>query len=450
MYCNFISETESNYFGSIFSTFTMILSTFSRACILLYTLLVAVIYTSVGQTPGTVLVISDMDARIILDGEEIGKALASQPAKFSVSTGEHYLQALADQNGQKSEKGEVIQIEAGKQKVLKFTLAPSTPALLVSNPSSSAASPAAVADLSFTITGALAVGNWVNQNPGKTYPDYPIYYYAFEKGDEIVIDFTMANAKGTNMLYVHTYPGGSEKYSNQAFSELKNVRIKVEERSIYRFALATNHAFDRSCKMSIRRVPASEQTRNFNPTVKYQTVYTTKVIQPLQQNFINGGNKATFGDGDSRVVIPVILPPNTVEWFYTFSAYRSKEEMQATAQKMQLGKELTKLVANYAVPGSGVYVGIAVNQLTQPPGADYCNIYLLDQTNAQLFNSKAEFRQYPEGLRENYKSGVVKITSYKKGTFYLGLKNPSSFYGINTAVEIAAITAEDGWVMEQK
>jgi len=73
-----------------------------------------------------------------------------------------------------------------------------------------------------------------------------------------------------------------------------------------------------------------------------------------------------FQGGTSRITFPVTLPPNTVEWYYTFAATRNQQEVQDTKSNMKLFKELSDMVDHTGL------LSIAVTALTQPPGADYC------------------------------------------------------------------------------
>jgi hypothetical protein len=70
--------------------------------------------------------------------------------------------------------------------------------------------------------------------------------------------------------------------------------------------------------------------------------------------------------------------------------------------------------------------GVAVETLTQPPGADYCDIFLLTPESFTAFQTKADdqWRHYPEGSRINFKAGNVKVNSLNTGQFYIGIKNP--------------------------
>src|ERR1044072_51876 len=83
-----------------------------------------------------------------------------------------------------------------------------------------------------------------------------------------------------------------------------------------------------------------------------------------------------------------------------------------------------------------------IKEITQPPGADYCDIYLLDAANRAFFLNKEDgkWRYASEGSRSNLMSGIVQVRNCcTSNNFFLGIKNPNSTYGIAVMVEIVAI-----------
>lgn len=313
--------------------------------------------------------------------------------------------------------------------------------------------PIPVTTQSLNIPGAFEVGNWLNEHPNQSYPNYPKIYYGFAAGDEIIIDFATDNKKGTQEIAVTEFESKSIVYSNRQFQTLDGVRIKVPKTAVYKFEFATNHVFDRQCRISIRRIPAADSTRNFNCNITWKTIsdttftivdekrkvgskYQPVALQTPIHYYVNSGSNAHFKGGKSRIALPIILPENTVTWYYTFSATRNQNSVEATKAGMKLFGQLSKLIDETGVLSFGI------NTLTQPPGADYCDIYLLDQYNWQAFLNKEDekWRYYTEGSRQNIVSGIVNVKSCcTSNTFYLGIKNPDATYGVAVMIEIVAI-----------
>jgi len=400
-----------------------------KPILLSFFLVVSLIVDIQAQSNGTILVISNTEATVLVDGEEIGKLEPNKPKKFEISFGQHYLQviSLIDKN----EKNEVLEIESGKQKVLKYEFGNTS---TISNSKNRIL----IADLDFNIPGIVTASAQEDF-------EYPTYLYAFEKGDEIVLNIDMTNAKGTNAIEIFTFPDGNAVYSNDSFRDLSDVKVKVKERSIYGFTFASNHAFDRDARFLIERIPESERSKDFNTTVSWQESYRVEVIQKPQKSYINSGTHATFQGGKSRIVIPLNFPKNTVKWYYEFSASRDESQIESVSSALSLASELSALVDQTGLLGFGI------DQLIQPPGSDYCDVYLIDQQNYNSFlNKQPQFLQYPEGTRENLKSGIVEVECCYDQPFYLGLKNPDNLHGIHVVVEVVAIVKEEGWVMHHK
>ncbi len=383
------------------------------------------------QNETTILVIPNLDSKILVDGIEKGQAKAGSALRIISEAGEHYVEAQSS-NG--LTKGEVIQLEAGKQKILKLEFE-MTPQII-----SQEIIP--VADINFEIPGFMEA---ISDDPEESYP-YPIFYYAFEKGDEITLNISMSNKKGTNVIEMSTYPDGVVRYTNNSFVELKDMKVKVPQRGIYKFKFATNHIFPRNCFLKVSRTPASIEAINFNTKVTLKRILTPVSIHEPQELYINSATNLT---GKTRILIPVKLPPNTIEWFYRFSASRSKEDIANVRQNFGLLGELTNLALNLTGVGAAI-TSIAVERLSQPPGVNYCDIFFIEHKYIQAFEAKQDdqWKYFTEGSRKNLSSGNVKVTCCNEGQYYLGIRNPDLSIGVNVSIEVVAITAIDDYAMD--
>ncbi|WP_324024579.1 tetratricopeptide repeat protein [Maribacter sp. BPC-D8] len=162
----------------------------------------------------------------------------------------------------------------------------------------------------------------------------------------------------------------------------------------------------------------------------YEIVKETKKLVDTRDIYLNGGTRSQFG-GKSRTYIKFDLPPNTVHWYYSFATTKG----QSGTANLNLAVQLTGMIADPS--------GITSNSLSAinvPEGIATADFYLLDHTNLQPFINKIDYQHYTEGMAENTKQAVVKVDDIKTGSWYLGIKNPSSLNGINLIVEIVAIT----------
>lgn len=394
------------------------------------------------QDDAILLVITNLDSNVSLDGMEKGQSKAGSAFRITTNAGEHCLEAQAVVNGVPQNKGEVIQAEAGKQKIMKFEFEVIQPA--------ETAEAIPVAEINFNLTGSVEAVVWKEDHPGETYP-YPTFYYAFEKGDEIILDASMSNRNGTNVINVSTYPDGVVRFTNNSFVELRELKIKVPERSIYKFVFASNHAFARNCFLKIRRKPASKETAGFNPSVSLKKILTPVAIQEQQSFYINSGRNAMLQGGKSRVLVPINIPPGTIEWFYRVSASRNAQGIENVKQNFKLFAEVTTLLLDLTGTAAAV-TGLAVDQLSQPPGADYCDIFLISPEFGEKFQAKEDeqWKYLVDGSRLNFKAGNVKVMCCNSGTYYLGIRNPDSGIGVNVSVEVIAVTVKEDYVIDFK
>ena len=378
------------------------------------------------QSSGTILLVTTTEANVIIDGESFGIIQSNKPTKIEIVVGEHYLQVIATANNH--EKNEIIQIDSGQQKVLKYSFE-------VGKIAETPKDKIAVCNLDISIPGIMSSST-------QTDFQFSSYYYAFEKGDQIILNLDMKNNKGTNSVMITTYPNGNVIYSKNGFADLMNLVIQSKERSIYCFSFSSNHTFDRSATLKLTRIPISDKTKDFNSSVSWKESYVTEVIQKPQKFYINGGSNATFKGGKSRILLPLNFPKNTIKWYYEFSASRNENDINTVSESLNLAGELSSLIDNTGLLEFGI------NQLTQPPGSDYCDIYHLSHNNSSMFTSKQAYSYFTEATRENIKSGVIEVNCCTQETTYLGFKNPDSFNGIHIIVEVVAIIQESGYVMD--
>ena len=303
--------------------------------------------------------------------------------------------------------------------------------LLQAQPTGKPGQGVAVADLSIRIPG-LDTGATVG----------PEFFYAFEAGDAVMLDINMDNAKGNNDLLVTSYPKGVEVHHDRALPSMSIQRFEIPARGIYRFALSTNHATDRNAQIKVWRKPKSAATQEFNCNVRREKIHTAEQVCEQQSFFVNSFTKLA---GNTRASLPVTLPPNTVEWYYRFSAFRDKADIDRVSNNVRLAAELA---AGLMTGGASTLVAGLGGLLSQPPGADYCDIYLLDQENYSPFISKMPFLHIGDGTRVNFKSGNVRVTCCPSGHYYLGVRNNDMAHGIEVFLDVVAITAVEDWVMQ--
>lgn len=155
-----------------------------------------------GQNKGTVLIITNNNATIVVDGDEIGKTIANTPSKFEITEGEHYFQVKSIINETVVEKNKIIKIISDQQKVIKFDFEQTNNNEKQSDSKNITSNEINVANLNFYAPVL----------------EDEIYYYAFAPGDEIVVDIEITEKRGNLNIEISEYPN-TVKYIANNFRE---------------------------------------------------------------------------------------------------------------------------------------------------------------------------------------------------------------------------------------
>lgn len=184
-------------------------------------------------------------------------------------------------------------------------------------------------------------------------------------------------------------------------------------------------------------------TINFSFSQIKKTVNQPTTVVEERSITLNGGLRSSVG-GKSRVLIPIDLPKNTVEWYYSFTTVPA----ESGTDNLNLMIQLSNLVS---IPG--IVPTSIVENLKVPKGSNTLDVFLIDEKNRIPFegkwdNSGGVFYSIPQGTTKNTKQAVVRIDEILSGRCYLGLKNPSSLDGINVLIEVTAIVKSEVYIDE--
>ncbi|WP_281764106.1 hypothetical protein [Neptunitalea lumnitzerae] len=167
-----------------------------------------------------------------------------------------------------------------------------------------------------------------------------------------------------------------------------------------------------------------------------QTVQTEKF-------YLNSRSNAYLKGGKNKVLVPIILPDNTQEWYYVFTASREENEVKQTLNSFNFVAALS----GYIKEDKDLKSSIA--SMAAPPGAEICDIYLLDESNAKLFSKDEDYTYDMDASRENYKSGVVTVRDVEAKKQYLVISNPDNLHGIHIALEVVAIVKTEETMLQR-
>lgn len=92
--------------------------------------------------------------------------------------------------------------------------------------------------------------------------------FGFAAGDKIIFTFKEINNKEMKEVEIIEYPSTS-KYSDFKTSIVENKTLVVSKQSVYTFRFKNGAISGRICKIHIQRVPANENTHQFNTAVSW-------------------------------------------------------------------------------------------------------------------------------------------------------------------------------------
>ncbi len=393
-----------------------------------------------GQNKGTILIITNNDATIVVDGDEIGKTTANTPSKFEITEGEHYFQAKSLINGKVVEEDKILEIISDQQKVIKFEFE-QTNNIEQSHSENLTPDEIIVADLNFYAPVL----------------EDEIYYYAFAPGDEIVVNIEITEKRGNLNLEISEYPN-IVKYTANNFREKNDIKIKVNKKSIYCFSVSATALIMKDCKMTIKRIPKSQETHDFNTNVRLKeqidTLYSYQNIQILAnrdttyQELINRKFRVysqTNLDNVNKAFVDIKIPEDTQYWIYWLGV--DQESVQEMKQLAESISELSSFAPNpIAAFGLGLITELPMINTTATINYQFLD---LDNKNAFMYSNNYSYFTFKEG--NNVTSDYAKIemkNTPNNGNLYMSFWNESDFSGRDITVQVGVFKFKDTYTTE--
>lgn len=296
-------------------------------------------------------------------------------------------------------------------------------------------------------------------------------YFGFAAGDKIIFSFQEADNKEMKEIEIVEYPNNS-KFSDYKTKKIENKTINVTKTGVYVFRFKNSAIAGRICKIKIQRIPANDETKNFNSTVtwinKQDTTwntytkdvvigYDTTYVQKTKRELVKTEQKeelifdktqrvhsSTNSNGNKTNVF-FTLPKNettpfkttkVISWAYWVGVDEAGNK--AWEQNSKTVSSLAKgAAAMYFTPLGALALG-AVTDLAVPSVGEDVEYWIADQSNAQLFMTGNAFRMYDKGKGV---AGFKRFTdaSLCQGTFYILLYNDNIMQGINANIKVVAI-----------
>ncbi len=296
-------------------------------------------------------------------------------------------------------------------------------------------------------------------------------YFGFAAGDKIIFNFTETDRKELKEIEVIEYPANS-KFSDFKTKKIENKVINVNKTGVFIFRFKNSAIGGRICKIRIQRIPLSDETKNFNSNVTWETKqetiyntytkdviigYDTAYIQKTKRELVSTEQKehlifdktqrvhSTTNDNGNRTSLFFTLPVNEISIYKTkkvvswaYWAGVGEEANQAWKQNSQSISKLAKGASTYFFSPLGALAVGAITDLIIPKIGEDVSYAVSDQLNRNLFHAGQQYRIFDEG------KGVAGFKRFdnpamNQGTFFILLSNDNLMQGIDVTVKVVAI-----------
>jgi hypothetical protein len=295
-------------------------------------------------------------------------------------------------------------------------------------------------------------------------------YFSFAEGDEIIFNMEMVKGKHIKEIEVVETP------SNTILTEfkstgLKDKRIQIRNKGIYKFKFYSSSLTRRVCKIKIFRIPKDENTKTFNTNWKwkikrdttyttyqedslvgYQTIKCKETVKELKETkydeimLFDKSEKvhSFYNENQSKTYLKVDLPllqnsdlrkERILAWSYWIGV--DQEGKEAFKQNMESISLITKdASAAFTSPLKALALGELSKLAIPKTGEDVEYYFIKDFKNVQQFMNNQQFSIFDRGKGRGASGRNDKL---KQGTFYIGLSNDNKLRGIEVDVKVLAI-----------
>lgn len=295
------------------------------------------------------------------------------------------------------------------------------------------------------------------------------FFYAFETGDEMVLDLSMLKGKFIKEFEVLVHKGGS-RFQVLQIDALKRKKIRVFERAIYEFRIKSGGP--KRIRFKVERTPYSSARIDFDTHVEWRTVtdtirrnysekirtvydttYVTKYRKVLQNKTINVVELANQEErvhsrtnltSDNINNLSFNLPPSKQEplleqkvigWAYWVGVGQEGTENYNKELKRFLQTAATKVVTKNIL--AGLALGIYAVSVNPPKGENI-------QYEISVENGKGK----SVVASGDVTAAFGRETKELEGKVHLRLTNDNFLNGLNVGFKIAAVVEQQIYRME--
>jgi hypothetical protein len=358
---------------------------------------------SFSQTKDTaILIIPCKTGELIIDGVSKGKIEAEDVHRETLVYGDHYIQLKTDNVKINS----TVKIDNTlSSNILKLGCE-------VANMNS-----VRLVDKQLSLSGSLI--NEADDN-----------YFALDEGDELKIQSSVLNKKGTANLSIVQYDNGMEIYKKSSFTVIQNETIKIPKKSIYRIVLNTDALFGKDARLIVERVPSKNSRSDFKTTVHY--VLDTTATEVL--NTTNRVYSTSNIDHSNKTSIRINLPTTTSYWAYWIGVgQESKEKM----------KNFISTLSNVGgIMNANPLFLFGMKLIPSLPmlnATSTINYKFMDAINAQLFQNNMNYSYYTFKYGSNISTDYSLVNQVSKD-LTLSLWNENTMTGQDVEVRVMAFS----------
>ena len=283
-----------------------------------------------------------------------------------------------------------------------------------------------------------------------------IFYFGFAEGDQMIFSFEEVNGKDLKEIEIVELPSSS-KFMDYKTNRIQNKTITINRTGIYKFRFSNSAISGRVCRFKIRRIPASDITKNFNTSVSWKTIYDTTyttesdiylersdtAVVNLVDQVPKVSSKNALNGNDNKTIVDFSLPKGTISWsFYIGVGNEGKQAYdKASNAFLSTGAQTVS-----KIPGYGVLAALAlhgINYFLATQGRDNVKYWFItDWDNVLLFRNNRPFRQYKQGDVIN---DAYQMHAPQDGKVFLGLYNDNIRDAIEVTVKVTAIVVTEVW-----
>jgi hypothetical protein len=295
------------------------------------------------------------------------------------------------------------------------------------------------------------------------------FFFAFETGDEMILDLSILKGKFIKEFEVLVYKGGS-RFQALQIDVLKNKKIQVVERAIYEFRIKSGGA--KRVHFKIGRIPYSDARIDFDTYVEWRTVTDTirrnysekitmiydtsyvakyrKVLQQIKLEVIELANQEERVHSRTNLTndninsltfnLPLsihekLLEQKVLGWAYWIGVGQEGTENYNKELKKFLRTAATKVMAKNIL--AGLALGLYAVTVNPPKGENIQYQFSIEQGNKTTDLASG-----------NITSAFGRETQQLEGKVKLTLMNDNFLNGLNVGFRIAAVVERKIYRME--